>query len=46
MTKQSIKKDISKKEISELDRFNLGFELNVPWNQAGQTVQLRPTKDR
>lgn len=44
MTKQSHKQTDHKKATSELERFNLGFELNVPWNQAGQTVQLRPVK--
>ena len=33
-----------KKDPSVLDKFNLGYEYNIPWNQAGQTVQLRPTK--
>lgn len=33
-----------KKNISVLDKFTLGYEYNVPWNQAGQTVQLRPNK--
>ena len=47
MTKQSNKKVTNKKNtsvISELEKFNLGFELNIPWNQASQTVQHRPTK--
>ncbi|USN96437.1 MAG: hypothetical protein H6797_05215 [Candidatus Nomurabacteria bacterium] len=47
MTESSHKKVTNKKhmsDISELEKFTLGFELNVPWSEASQTVQHRPTK--
>ncbi|MFZ2544725.1 MAG: hypothetical protein WAW80_02000 [Candidatus Saccharimonadales bacterium] len=29
---------------SALDKFSIGYEYNIPWNQAVQTSKLRPTK--
>lgn len=43
MTKQS-KTHTPVKTPSALDKFSLSFEYNVPWNDASNTVQHRPTK--
>ena len=43
MTDKSHKKD-HRKDITELDKFNLDFEFNIPWKEAKRTTQLRVTK--
>jgi hypothetical protein len=43
MTPQPHKKS-HKKDMSELEKFSLGYELDVSWSQAKQTVQHRPIK--
>lgn len=32
------------KDVSALDRFSLGYEYNIPWNEASQTIQIRSKK--
>lgn len=29
------------KGTSALDKFSLGYEYNIPWNEASQTIQVR-----
>lgn len=47
MTKQH--KKVNKKQSddqSELEKFEVDFEFNIPWNKAKYTVQLNPHKNR